>query len=457
MSGRFRIYCGDPSCTEFLQPSSHVTDPLTSISYATCSSGSCGKMTCTGCRALLLNGTEGHVCKKDENEVKFRQTATEKGYQLCEMCGATVELTEACNHMTFVYHVRLRYGKANIQHHRCGCGNEFCYICGKAWPGIHGCPRYGPAIYDEESYNQDGFHRDTGLNREGLTRRQESARLGDEDDEDDEDDDDEERGEDWDVMQHLEPEQRTTINFLQGAAREEALDQLRIMLFETRGILFGLGDDGNEDSEHDNEEETDYDDETADGRSDAASEHSNEGPVTPNAPHLEAAPHDNADLYSDGAAPHPTSLFGPGPSNDPRLTDPPLTEFSPTPFSALRPSELPSSAPSTGPRSPTSHTLDTTHPMPFPPGSTTLIARTDPDTAERPSRSLLAGWTALLNADAGTGSSAESPATETEDAVPVTPEDGEVVASSAESRAPEIEDAGPVTPEDGVVVENAGK
>jgi hypothetical protein len=402
MSGRFRVYCGNPSCTEFLQPSSHVTDPLTSISYATCSSGSCGKMTCTGCRALLLNGTEGHICQKDENEAKFRQTATEKGYQQCEMCGATVELTEACNHMTFVCLVRLRYEKANIQHHRCGCGNDFCYICGKVWSGIHGCPRYGPAIYDEESYNQDGFHRDTGLNREGLTRRQESARLGDEDDEDDEDDDDEERGEDWDVMQHLEPEQRITINFLQGVARVDALDQLRMMLFETRGILFGLGDDGSEDSEHDNEEENEDSDETADGGSDGASEHGNGGPVTPNAPHLEAAPHDNAGLYSDGAAPHPTSLFGPGPSNGPRLIDPPLTGSSITTLSALRPSEPSFPAPSTSPLAPSSHTLDTANPMPLSPGSGP-------------------------HAGAGTGSSIESPATETEDAGPVTPEDGEVV------------------------------
>lgn len=33
---------------------------------------------------------------------------------------------------------------------------------------MHGCPKDGPAIYDEEDYNQDGYHRVTGLNRDGF-------------------------------------------------------------------------------------------------------------------------------------------------------------------------------------------------------------------------------------------------------------------------------------------------
>ena len=112
---------------------------------------------------------------------------------------------------------------------------------------MHGCPHYGPAIYDAEGYNQNGYHRDTGLNREGLTRRQDVARRrgedpNDVDEEDDDDDDDDNEGEedpDWEVLQHLAPDQRITINTLHGEAREDALDQLRIMLFETQGILFG--------------------------------------------------------------------------------------------------------------------------------------------------------------------------------------------------------------------------
>jgi hypothetical protein len=151
----------------------------------------------------------------------------------------------------------------------CDCGNDFCYICGKNWPGLHGCPHYGPATYDEEGYNQEGYHRDTSLNREGLTRRQEIMRRreldGEEDDEDDEDDGEEDP--DWEVLQHLQPEQRVMINTLHGDDREDALDQLRIELFEQQGILFGqdpppppqLQGDEDEGDEEENEEETDDD------------------------------------------------------------------------------------------------------------------------------------------------------------------------------------------------------
>jgi hypothetical protein len=97
-------------------------------------------------------------------------------------------------------------------------------------------------------------------------------------------------------MQHLEPEQRITINFLQGEAREDALDQLRIMLFETRGILFGQGDDDGEDGNEEGEgggEENDDDDnheanhEESDGDSDDTSEHDGGEPVALNAPNPE--------------------------------------------------------------------------------------------------------------------------------------------------------------------------
>jgi transcription initiation factor IIE alpha subunit len=49
---------------------------------------------------LLDQIVENHVCQQDENEKKFKQTATEKGYQECSVCGAVVELAEACNHIT---------------------------------------------------------------------------------------------------------------------------------------------------------------------------------------------------------------------------------------------------------------------------------------------------------------------------------------------------------------------
>lgn len=162
---------------------------------------------------------------------------------------------------------------------RCDCGSDFCYICGKDWTGIHGCPHYGPADYDEEGYNQDGFHRDTSLNRDGLTRRQNEAQLR-ADDADDEgvDEDDVE----WDVLQHLTLDQRVMLNILDHENRADAMDQLRIQLFETRGILFNQGQpqpdeiedsNDNEDSENDDHDEEDEDDENdEDGEDDESDE-----------------------------------------------------------------------------------------------------------------------------------------------------------------------------------------
>jgi hypothetical protein len=121
---------------------------------------------------------------------------------------------------------------------RCGCGHDFCYVCGKDWNGLHGCPHYGPATYDEEGYNQDGYHRDTGLNRDGLTRRQDNTRRQDDDPDEEDEFDEEEEDPDWEVLQHLTPDQRIMVNNLMRNDRDDALDQLRIELFETRGITF---------------------------------------------------------------------------------------------------------------------------------------------------------------------------------------------------------------------------
>lgn len=133
----------------------------------------------------------------------------------------------------------------------CGCGTGFCYICGQQWRGIHGCPNYGPAIYDDEGYNQNGYQRDTGLNREGRTYREQirfedgSDADSDEssDDEDDEDDDSEEEELDdlnprWDVMQHADDDQRVIFLTLANEDREMFLVNLQIQLFEERGITF---------------------------------------------------------------------------------------------------------------------------------------------------------------------------------------------------------------------------
>ncbi|KAF2036042.1 hypothetical protein EK21DRAFT_52351, partial [Setomelanomma holmii] len=242
---KYRVYCANPPCATFLHPSAHVQDAEVGIAYAICEDEACGQLTCVGCKTLLDNGTQNHVCKKSEEEEKFKQTATEKGYQQCNVCGATVELAEACNHIT------------------CECGNDFCYICGADWPGLHGCPHYGPATYDEDGYNQDGFHRNTGLNHDGLTRRHDIARRrGEDPDDEDEDDDGEDDNPDWEVLQHLTPDQRIVVNALHRGAREDALDQLRITLFETQGITFG-GHGQPHPEEEDDDGEEDIEDEDA--------------------------------------------------------------------------------------------------------------------------------------------------------------------------------------------------
>ncbi|KAF1828664.1 hypothetical protein BDW02DRAFT_584306 [Decorospora gaudefroyi] len=220
---RFRTYCANRACAKFLHPASHIKDPKTSVTYAICEAEDCGLSTCVECKQLLEEGTRNHECKQNEDDKRFKQMATEKGYQECSVCGATVELAEACNHIT------------------CECGNAFCYICGEDWPGLHSCPHYGPPIYDEEGYNQDGFHRETGLNRDGLDRHLGARGEGEDPDDDGEREDREEEDADWEIMQHMTPDQRDMVNQLPFGPREDALDQMRIELFEIHGILFNRG------------------------------------------------------------------------------------------------------------------------------------------------------------------------------------------------------------------------
>lgn len=229
-----------------------MKDPDTDVSYAICMDDACGKLTCTTCKALL-DSVEDHTCDQNEDYKKFKEAAAEKGFKDCPTCASTVELKEACNHIQYVQAPSSPAQKLTTC--RCQCGAEFCYICGESWPGMHGCPHYGPAIYDEEGYNQDGFHCDTGLDREGHTRRQV---VGDADS----DDDDETENDDPDarhfVLQHVDAAMRATFNALPHQDREAFLLNLQIQLFEERGITFNLpGEDRSDDegSEDDDDDE----------------------------------------------------------------------------------------------------------------------------------------------------------------------------------------------------------
>ncbi|UPX16119.1 uncharacterized protein EKO05_0006540 [Ascochyta rabiei] len=244
---KYRVYCASPTCSKFLSPSVHVKDASASITYAVCQEHACGKLTCTSCKKLL-DSVEGHACEQDEDYKKFKQTATEKGFQECPTCASTVELAEACNHIT------------------CACGADFCYICGKPWQDVHGCPHYGPAIYDEEGYNQDGYHRITGLNREGRTRR-EQRRINQAEGNDSDGEDDGEEQEDaqlnhteWEILQHVDPNVRATFVALPHGDREMFLVNLQIQLFEERGITFANPEADGEEDDGDGEENDDRDD-----------------------------------------------------------------------------------------------------------------------------------------------------------------------------------------------------
>ncbi|KAA8618715.1 RING finger domain-containing protein [Pyrenophora tritici-repentis] len=249
---KFRVYCGHPPCATFLHPTSHLQDPETKTAYAICEAEGCGKLTCTKCRALIQDGIENHECQKDEEAKRFKQAAAENGYQECTGCGATVELSEACKHIT------------------CGCGQSFCYVCGRDWEDYHACPIYGPPIFDEEGYNQDGFHRDTGLNRAGLNRRQDITRARAEHWGDGGDDETNDEQAEWEVLQHLNEETRHMLELLPPHVREEVLDQFRIELFETQGILFDqFQGENDEDAEvEDDEAEHENDEDSEGGESD---------------------------------------------------------------------------------------------------------------------------------------------------------------------------------------------
>ena len=204
----------------------------------------------------------------------------------------------------------------------CTCGTQFCYACGKAWTGEHGCPYYGPAVYDDEGFNQEGYHRTTGRNRQGYTREEQvrvdrgqhedsdddedngsnddNANDEDEDEDDDEDgedDDDEshdEDGEDDDeisedeedhpALQFVDPDVRAAFAAMGRDERDMFLVVLEISLSEQQNLIFdnsnALTDDREADDRETDDRETD-DRETAggdDGDADSESDPSESDP-----------------------------------------------------------------------------------------------------------------------------------------------------------------------------------
>jgi hypothetical protein len=85
-----RTYCSNAACARFIGPSNIKGD------LATCPT--CSKVTCTMCKAASHEGD----CPADETLRQTLQLAAEQGWKRCTKCRSIVELTQGCNHITYV-------------------------------------------------------------------------------------------------------------------------------------------------------------------------------------------------------------------------------------------------------------------------------------------------------------------------------------------------------------------
>jgi hypothetical protein len=116
-----RVYC---ECMKFIGCMVKLGPGETYIAIGTCKEPDCGKKACLICashldQANLLAAMNNHDCKetlaaKEEDFQKIKDS-DERGtnFQLCPTCSRSIQLSEACNHIT------------------CPCSTEFCYLCGK--------------------------------------------------------------------------------------------------------------------------------------------------------------------------------------------------------------------------------------------------------------------------------------------------------------------------------------
>ena len=93
------------------------------------------EMACPACHNLLCTFCQqpahpwASSCNREDDTAMIDHLLQENGWQRCPGCGAVVELSFGCNHMT------------------CRCGAEFCYECGTGWKNC-GC----------EVWNQQKLH-----------------------------------------------------------------------------------------------------------------------------------------------------------------------------------------------------------------------------------------------------------------------------------------------------------
>lgn len=152
---RFRRYC--PSDHSFLNPSMYIdigeSDQTTVTECSTCK-----KFVCIVCLDFVSEEKDGkHDCKPPPLNELNKNYSPQTRYKACPFCGRLGMLEQACNHVTCQQ----------------GCGQEFCFICLEPWADAvahEGCGHYNDPVYDKDGYSEQGFHRDTGFDREGFTR-----------------------------------------------------------------------------------------------------------------------------------------------------------------------------------------------------------------------------------------------------------------------------------------------
>jgi hypothetical protein len=140
-----RVYC---ECMKFIGRMVKLGPGESYIALGTCKDPDCGKSACLICathldQANLLAAMNNHDCKetlaakdKDFQKIKDSDELGTK-FQLCPTCSRSIQLSEACNHIT------------------CPCSAEFCYLCGKPATARSGHWDAGPGSCSQYSHQNN--------------------------------------------------------------------------------------------------------------------------------------------------------------------------------------------------------------------------------------------------------------------------------------------------------------
>ncbi|KAF8587907.1 hypothetical protein K439DRAFT_1336652 [Ramaria rubella] len=99
-----RLYCPEPSCSQFIGPASGERSDV--------SCPKCARLVCAACKRFAH--PQDIPCTTEDDDELF-DLAKAQGWQRCPGCSHMVELALGCYHMT------------------CLCQNQFCYLCREPW------------------------------------------------------------------------------------------------------------------------------------------------------------------------------------------------------------------------------------------------------------------------------------------------------------------------------------